>query len=393
MKNAEFRIIQLLIFLILPIAVLPQDSIPVKKNIPVRVNGYVKDMQSFFFTDQPGSLISGNLIHNRINMRWDICKHLYTRVEMRNRLFFGEQVKLTNGFGKQIDTDNGIIDLSYNVLDDTAVVLNTLLDRLLVNWSKDKWEVTLGRQRINWGINTVWNPNDIFNAYNYFDFDYEERPGTDALRVQYYSGQVSSFEIAGKIARGSDKQAAAFMYRTNYKGYDMQFFSGLMNLDLVAGGGWAGNLGQSGFKGELSYFHPRTRFVDTTGSLSFSMTVDRTFKKGYFAMASYLYNSYGKSLAGNVAGLGTANLSAKSLMPFEHSFFAQAGKAVSPLISASMGMIYSPTNNSIIALPVVTGSLSNNWELAFIAQSFFAENSGVYKTLGNGVFLRLRYSY
>lgn len=32
----------------------------------------------------------------------------------------------------------------------------------------------------------AWNPNDWFNTYNYFDFDYEERPGTDAIRVRVY---------------------------------------------------------------------------------------------------------------------------------------------------------------------------------------------------------------
>ena len=37
-------------------------------------------------------------------------------------------------------------------------------------------------------MNLVWNPNDLFNAFSFVDFDYEERPGSDALRIQKYTG-------------------------------------------------------------------------------------------------------------------------------------------------------------------------------------------------------------
>ena len=43
--------------------------------------------------------------------------------------------------------------------------------------STEGFIATAGRQRINWGQTFVWNVNDVFNAYSYFDFDYKERPG------------------------------------------------------------------------------------------------------------------------------------------------------------------------------------------------------------------------
>lgn len=382
-----------LLALLTPFLSASQDTLTGEKSNRVQVHGYIKDLQSFFFTDKPGSLVTGNLIHNRINFRWDITDNFYLRAEARNRLFFGEQVKSTYQFGKLVDNDRGVADLSYNVINDTAVVLNTLLDRLLLNWSKNKWEITLGRQRINWGINLVWNPNDIFNTFNYFDFDYEERPGTDAVRIQYYHGQSSSIELACKLSGKKEEQVAAALYKTNFMGYDIQGLAGVYYEDLVAGAGWAGNAGKTGVKGEASYFHPYGNLSDTSGSVSFTVSFDRTFKHDYFAMASYLYNSKGKSQAGNISALAATTLTAKRLMPFEHSFFVQGGKTISPLVNVSAAIIASPENFSLIVLPSVTISVSDNWELALIAQSFFAEMNAVYRTAGNGVYIRLRWSY
>jgi len=134
--------------------------------------------------------------------------------------------------------------------------LNSTIDRALINYSKGKWDITLGRQRVNWGMNLVWNPNDIFNTYNFLDFDYEERPGSDALRVQYYLGDFSKIEVSAKKGRSKDDYIIAGMYKFNISSYDIQFITGVYQKDWMFGAGWAGNLKDAGFKGEISYFVP-----------------------------------------------------------------------------------------------------------------------------------------
>jgi len=117
-------------------------------------------------------------------------------------------------------------------------------------------EVRVGRQRINWGVNLAWNPNDIFNAYNFIDFDYKERPGTDAVRFQYFGKNMSGFEVAYSPRAEWRQHTAALMYRLNAQGYDIQLIAGQYQTDVTAGIGWAGNLGNSGFKGEAQWFGP-----------------------------------------------------------------------------------------------------------------------------------------
>lgn len=359
----------------------------------MQLHGYIKDMQTVSFIDNAKSMMTGNFIHNRINFKWNISNNLYARIEARNRLFYGEQVKSTYQFGKYIDTDNGILDLSDNIIDDTTVVLNVLLDRLLLNWSNSKWDFTIGRQRINWGVNLVWNPNDIFNAFNYFDFDYEERPGTDAIRIQYNTNKHSSLELAYKFSDKEKEQVGAVMYKTNFRKYDWQSFAGIYFEDIVLGTGWAGSIKNTGFKGELSYFHPYKNMMDTNGILSASVSLDRSFKNDYFATVSYLYNSEGKGLQSGINELTGMTLSAKKLMPFEHSFFAQLSKSFSPLVNGSIAGIFSPEKNTLIVLPSLAVSISDDWDVALIGQSFFADVNNVYHTLGNGIYLRLRWSY
>ncbi len=355
----------------------------------IQLHGYIKDMQTFYFADDPGTFTTGNLMHNRINTRFDIHDHLFARLEIRNRVFVGSFLQPSES--DIPGRDDGYSDLSYTISgEDVSWIIN--IDRALLNWTKNKWEVTLGRQRINWGINLVWNPNDIFNAYNYLDFDYEERPGSDAVRFRYYLNSTSSFDLAWKIGDKNNPKAGALMYKTNFRTYDIQFLTGIHDQDAVIGAGWAGNVGKAGFKGEASYFHPYNDFADTTGDWSVSVSVDRSFKNGYFTVLSYLYSS---ASSGNLTGtyLLTGSLSPKDLMPFEHSFFAQVSKQLNLIFTVNCGLIYAPEPVSLVFLPTLTVSIANNWELALIDQTYFAKITDKMKLAGNGIFLRLRWSF
>lgn len=357
------------------------------------LNGYVKHMNTALIYGNSPNLISGNLIHNRINFKINFSDRLNLRAEMRNRVFYGEQVKTSPGLGQLLDTDPGAADLSFNSVHDTAVIANHIFDRLLLNWTGHSTEITLGRQRINWGINTVWNPNDVFNTYNFFDFDYQERPGTDALRVRYSSG-VSELDIAVKTSLKQNEMIAALLYRSNFKRYDVQGSAGLYKTDLFAGAGWAGNLGKNGFKGEISCFVPRKTLSSLTGSsVSASFSLDRSFKKGYFATVSYLFNSLAVNRAGSIYDLSNATLSAKNLMPFRHTGFAQLGKDITPLINATLALMFSGTGNTLILVPAVSVSLSQNWDLSLLSQSMFSQNGAIYASAGHGLYLRLRWSF
>ena len=129
------------------------------------------------------------------------------------------------------------------------------------------------------------------------------------------------------------------MYKFNSGSYDIQLLTAIYQQDWVIGTGWAGNLKNAGFKGEISYFVPYENYFNSENVMSASVSVDYGFKKGLYINST----------------------------------------------------IYSPTNQSVIIMPSLDYSIATNWELNFTGQSFFEFQD--YQTIGNSMFVRLRWSF
>lgn len=366
---------------------LAQDAVK-----PLEWKGYVKDLQGVNVYGQFDSSSCVNLIHNRIILKADISKRLSGRLEVRNRIYTGSLVSKTPGFSKGLDPYPALLDLSVLWIDDPSLVFHSVIDRLLLSYSMDKWDVTIGRQRINWGMNTVWNPNDIFNAYNFLDFDYEERPGNDAWRIRYHPKENSTLEWAWKPGRGKDRHIASLLYRFNRDEYDIQFLGGVCHSDFVVGMGWAGSIGEKGFKGELSYFHPASHPFDTLGVLSASLMMDHTLENGWYLSASVLYNSHPAGFSGN-AGIFSSDLSAKALFPFRFSCYAGVVKNIATIFNLTTSIVYAPDHHSLIIFPSVAYNASGALDIDFTIQSFFASIQGRYALQGGAAYLRGRWSF
>jgi hypothetical protein len=367
-----------------------EDSVKQKRFF---LNGYIKDLQSVYIGDGIHSLTSANLIHNRLNFKFNISSKLTGRLEVRNRIFYGDQIKQFPDFGKNINQYNGFFNLSKLWINETPLVVHSVIDRAVIEYTTDKWDIKIGRQRINWGIHNIWNPNDIFNAYNVLDFDYEERTGNDALRIQRFFKDNTSLEFAIKPGRKTDEAISALMYKFNKKNYDFQLISGVYRSDIVLGGGWAGNIKDAGFKGEISYFHPKRNSLDTSGTLSFALMSDRTFKNNWYGSFAFLYNSKPGDILLGGGSLYSTTLSAKSLFPFKYSFHIATLKTLSPITSLNFSVIYSPENHTTIFFPAFAWNVATNFDLDFTAQAFAAKQARTYKSIGSSVYVRGRWSF
>lgn len=359
------------------------------------LRGYAKDLQSAAFTDNADSIGTLNLLHNRLNARWVFSERLNLRVEVRNRVFWGEGLRALPSLGTLLSAgeDEGLLHLSRLWLNRRTLVAHSAVDRLVLQYAPGggRWDFRLGRQRINWGVHTIWNPNDLFNAYNFLDFDYEERPGTDALRVQhFFKNKNSSLEIAARASNKKDATVAALLFKTNRWQYDFQALGGLYRDDAVLGGGWAGRLGQAGFKGEIAYFHPLRQ---RAGALSLTAMTDYTFGDSWYLSGALLYQSRQSNRPLQELSLLAGNASAKSLLPFRWTFYAGAAKAFGPLLTASLAAVYSPYRNTLFVLPVLGYGAAPNFDLDLTGQSFFSKNGGKYRAAGHSLYLRVKYSF
>ena len=339
---------------------------------PLALNGYLTNMQSVMFEDVNQDWIIDNLIHNRLNLYWYPGEHFNASVQLRNRFMFGETIKNIPGYADAIGKSDGWVDLSFNLLSGESYVLNSTIDRVWVQFTTGSFVATAGRQRINWGQTFVWNTHDIFNAYSYFDFDYEERPGSDAVRLQFYPNYTSTIELAAKID-SSGKFTAAGLYRFNVFSYDIQLIAGVLNEDDYLGGiGWSGNIGGAGFRGEASYFHPIQDFQDTSGMILMSVGFDYTFKNSLFLQAEYLYSSNPLSSAGFI-DYYAGPLTVKQLAFTDHTLFASASYPITPLLQATLAGMYFPNLKGTFAGPSLSYNAFENVYLALFLQYFSAE--------------------
>ena len=411
MNRVSTAVLLICLFLYATTVAVAQDTTKVEKpkrefKDIVTLRGYLKNLNIVSFSGNP---LIGNsneqFLHNRLNLRIYPVKGLTVAAELRTRFFYAGATANSPTAKDAMDKDAGLVDMSWNIGNNVNPVhLNTTLDRLWVAWGNDKVDIRVGRQRINWGINTVWNPNDIFNAYNFIDFDYEERPGSDAVRFQYFGKKMRGFEIAVAPQRTWKQSTAAFMYKFNAKSYDFQFIAGQYRTDVTAGFGFAGNAGKAGLKGEIQWFGPYENFRHGRHTVTSSISADYSFKNSVYINGSILFNSNGidnsdpLKLTGFFSG---SSLTAKNLMPTKYNAFLSLGYPITPLLNVNFAVIYGYGPNLLLLNPSFTYSIVENWDILLVGQLFFSdfpeltvnglENN--YQNLSNSVFLRLKWSF
>ncbi|RLD56322.1 MAG: hypothetical protein DRJ05_11505 [Bacteroidetes bacterium] len=283
-------IILMVLFLFASQINIAQDNVP--KQRTWTLNGYVKYMQTISFQEIDKDWVTDNLLHNRLNFDWGISNNLTFNAQMRNRIFYGETVSGFPQYSEIINQENGYLDMSWIVFEGKSVFMQSTFDWMFLDYNINKFQITVGRQRINWGQTFVWNPNDLFNSYSFFDFDYEEKPGSDAVRIQFYPSYSSKFDFVVKLDN-NNKLTTAGLYRFNNWSYDIQFLAGYYTeTDYVLGTGFSGSLFKGGLRGEASYFQPKDNFNDTTATLVASLGYDYTFTNSLLLQFEALYNGY-----------------------------------------------------------------------------------------------------
>jgi hypothetical protein len=351
-------------------------------------NGYVKYMQTLGMSaDNPVQV--DNLIHNRLNFKFYNKSYSSFVVQVRNRLFYGDIVKQVPNYGEFINQYDGVLPLEFLWGDNSNYVLSTIVDRAYYDYTSDKFRLRIGRQRINWGINTTWNPNDLFNSYNIYDFDYEERQGADAIRLTLFPGLMSSIDIAYKFTGSADTDIAAIRYKFNKFAYDWQLLVGKFQNQFSFGTGWAGSISTLGFKGEMTYF------TGVKGSnISASTSLDYSWSNGFYLLGTYLLNTTGSSslIDPQLSVFEVPN--AEFLMPAKHNFMVSSSYLISPVLNSSLAFVYAPGVNSLTLLPTITLSVKTNIDLDLIGQFFWQElPTAAFANLGNGVYWRFKYSF
>lgn len=373
---------------------------------PFEYSGYAKYLFSSTKYPNVDDRLTDHLIHLRLNTRWYATQNLTAALELRFRAFYGESVENIPNYKELIQTPHDFVDLDAFLWDSKKTLGYFEVDRVWLDYYKNNLEITLGRQRVAWGTCWVWNPTDLYNPLNILDFDYEERPATDAVRVQYYTGPVTKIDLAYKPANDPNNQILAGLWSLNRWNYDFNFIAGMRFKRWLAGFSWAGDILEAGFRGEVLVSQapdkPDTNFIyqlinqsslssSANPIITFALSGDYTFPNTFYIHTELLYNNIGKTTNTFIFQQEASKLGLLSAARWE--IYQEFAYDISPLLRGTVFGIFNPSDKSYVVVPSVSYSVITNLDLYLIALVFEGDPLTEYGEYGPAFYTRVKFSF
>ncbi|MBX3044377.1 MAG: hypothetical protein KIT33_15265 [Candidatus Kapabacteria bacterium] len=270
-------------------------------QIDYGISGYIFNLSSYSQTrynkilgiiDIPSEESYSNLLRARLrptfnigdNSRFEIQYEVNGILSNRN-LFILTEIS---------ENRRQLVKLANNLYTDQQLALNHYIDRMFFKHIFDFGEVTIGRQRISWGVGRIWQPADLFNPINPANFSKIEKDGADAVSMKFYLGNFTDFEIVYNPTKQKYPDNIGGRLRTNYSGYDISGIFGHFDDAFLIGGDFAGSILDAGFRGEFVYSFDDGYFGQDF--LKFILGLDYQFNQNIYGMIEYQHNGLGTNI-------------------------------------------------------------------------------------------------
>jgi hypothetical protein len=154
--------------------------------------------------------------------------------------------------------------------------------------------ITVGRQRIDWGVGLIYRPLDVFNPSESISIRRGELGFSDALNAEFFLGGLSSAQVSFLPYRGmsGDEFDLTGKISTTVKSYDINLHFAYLRRDILAGVSFSGHLFDGEFYGSLL-----TRGITEPYRVNYSRALlGFTYRFGFDMMTTveYFYNGTGK---------------------------------------------------------------------------------------------------
>ena len=267
------------------------------------------------------------------------------------------------------DSLNRVVDWEYSWNRGGRFETQLQLDRLSLKGGFVDSQWTVGRQAIGLGQISLFSPLDVVAPFAPDAIDVDVRPGVDALKMVRYFGLAG--QVGGVLVLGDEAK---------YNSYLLTLGENLGNLDLLVlfgslrerpmfGVGLAGELGELGVKGELSWYRGR-EVGRVAGDLrdDFVIAALETwyrFDNGLVLLAEYLYNGAGSNVPAQYPQVATSAplLEGLSFLLGRHYLLLGPSYAAHPLLTFSGLLIHNLQDRSSLLRPQLVVSLGDNLQL------------------------------
>lgn len=264
------------------------------------------------------------------------------------------------------------------------------LDRLNVTLQYPSFRLVAGRQAITWGVNYFWPALDLFSPFAPEQVDREYKAGVDALRLTVPLGNFSELEVIGaSLGPSLDRDGAlGSLLRVHLGSVDVGFMGGRFHRDTVLGSFFTSNLKGTGVRGELAWTRsgdPEDRLRARRTFWRGSLGVDRQLTPTVSWVVEAAWNGYGTSrssrylewIAADRLRRGEVNALGKVYTGTSVSWLAH------PLVTVENALLCNWNDPSVLWVPNLSWSTSNNSEVLFGGEFGFGREAGPEQPAGS----------
>ena len=275
-------------------------------------------------------------------------------------------------------------DLDWKIIDQKDFYWHHSLYRAYLRFQSEKFNLSIGRQRIAWGTGKFWNPTDIFNPFNPLQIERDERVGVDSVDAEFFFRPMTSINLVYAPQDSSSRSKGALKFKNTYENWDFSLSGGKSLKDKIIGGDFATTIFEGGFRGETLYhFVPHGKDY-----FQFVLNYDYTFKNSFYVLVEYFYNSgpLSKSEFLQLIDRGTSTLT-------RHLVGANFGYDITPLLRGDLYMIYGLKNEGLFVHPKLRYSVSQNLEVVGGVQWFNQRKGSEFEFDHNLYFVYVQYYF
>ena len=164
-------------------------------------------------------------------------------------------------------------------------------------------ELSVGRQVVSWASTLILTPADPFTPFDPADPFREYRAGVDAVRFQVYPGPFSEIDIVVRpiSAIGGDRITALARAKTNWRGWDLGAWGGIVFDEPAGALSLVGELGPWAIRSEVAV-RSEANDVIVRGTVG----VDRRFSargRDLYLIAEYQHDGFGAASSDDLLGV------------------------------------------------------------------------------------------
>jgi hypothetical protein len=251
---------------------------------------------------------------------------------------------------------------------------NINISRLALWLGKENRRITVGKQRIYWGVSRVFKPLDILNQTNYFEPGYE-RAGKNAILGYLSLGDLSGIKVVVQPKYIIKQSLIGGRFGTTLLKHDLglNVFHREQSKMTIVGTELAGEA-EIGYWAEMSH-----TWLEDEGYFKSSIGIDYSFPFYLYSMLEYFYDASGEVNPNNYDYSALLRRDRSTLA--QEYLYASFGSVYNPFFRPSVNAIINLNDKGFILMPQVMYSVNDNTEMNLGVNFFFGKAESEFKNI------------